>query len=127
MELLIPNMGLLFWTIFSLLIILLPIIALFSLLKSIFKDSTTKLIWVLVILLVPVAGPILYFFIGRRQRVKIALWRWFKRRICGDTNPGKDHNIIRNHLKSLCFKCFIWLIPHIKLVNKSKKKNYRSQ
>ena len=73
MELLIPNMGLLFWTIFSLLIILLPIIALFSILKSIFKDSTTKLIWVLVILLVPVAGPILYFFIGRRQRVKIVL------------------------------------------------------
>ena len=73
MELLLPDMGLLFWTIFLLLIILLPIIALFSLLKSIFKDSTTKLIWVLVILLVPVAGPILYFLIGRRQRIKIAL------------------------------------------------------
>jgi hypothetical protein len=65
-------MGLLFWTVFSLLIILLPLAALFSLLKSNFKDSTTKLIWVLVILLVPVAGPILYFVIGRRQRVKIA-------------------------------------------------------
>ena len=73
MELLLPDMGLLFWTIFLLLIILLPIIALFSLLKSIFKDSTTKLIWVLVILLVPVAGPILYFIIGRRQRIKIVL------------------------------------------------------
>ena len=73
MELLLPDMGLVFWTIFLLLVILLTIIALFSLLKSIFKDSTTKLIWVLVILLVPVAGPMLYFFIGRRQRVKIAL------------------------------------------------------
>ena len=73
MELLLPDMGLVFWTIFLLLVILFPIIALFSLLKSIFKDSTTKLIWVLVIILVPVAGPILYFFIGRRQRVKIAL------------------------------------------------------
>ena len=73
MELLLPDIGLVFWTIFLLLVVLLPIIALFSLLKSIFKDSTTKLIWVLVILLVPVAGPILYFFIGRRQRVKIAL------------------------------------------------------
>ena len=73
MELLSPDMGLLFWTIFLSLIILLPVIALFSLLKSIFKDSTTKLIWVLVILLVPVGGPMLYFFIGRRQRVKIAL------------------------------------------------------
>ena len=75
MELLLPDMGLLFWTIFSSLIILLPIIALFSLLKSIFKDSKTKLIWVLVILFVPLAGPILYFLIGRRQRIKIALLR----------------------------------------------------
>ena len=73
MELFSPDMGLLFWTIFLSLIILLQVIALFSLLKSIFKDSTTKLIWVLVILLVPVAGPMLYFFIGRKQRVKIAL------------------------------------------------------
>ena len=75
MELLLPDMGLLFWTIFSSLIILLPIIALFSLLKSIFKDSKTKLIWVLVILFVPLAGPILYFLIGRKQRIKIALLR----------------------------------------------------
>ena len=89
MDLLLPNMGLLFWTIFSSLIILLPIIALFSLLKSIFKDSKTKLIWVLVILFVPVAGPILYFLIDRRQRVKIALLRWLMRRVSGDTNPGE--------------------------------------
>jgi len=71
MELLLPEMGLLFWTVFSILIIVLPIVALFSLLKSTFKDSTSKLIWVLVILLVPVIGPIFYFIIGRRQRVKI--------------------------------------------------------
>ena len=73
MEQLLPNMGIIFWTIFLSLFILLPVIALFSLLKSIFKDSTLKLIWVLVILLVPFAGPILYFFIGRKQRIKIAL------------------------------------------------------
>ena len=71
MELLLPEMGLVFWTM-ALPIILLSIIALFSLLKSSFKDSTTKLIWLLVILFLPVAGPILYFLIGRRQRVKIA-------------------------------------------------------
>ena len=71
MELLLPEMRLVFWTI-ALPIILLSIIALFSLLKSSFKDSTTKLIWLLVILFLPVAGPILYFLIGRRQRVKIA-------------------------------------------------------
>lgn len=72
MELLTPEMGLLFWTVFSILTIVLPIAALFNLLKSTFKDSTSKLMWVLVILLVPVVGPIFYFIIGRRQRVKIA-------------------------------------------------------
>jgi hypothetical protein len=71
MELLLPGMGLLFWTILSVLAIL-PILALFSLLRSTFKDSTMKLIWVLVIIFVPVGGSILYFIIGRRQRVKIA-------------------------------------------------------
>ncbi|MBD0332651.1 MAG: PLDc N-terminal domain-containing protein [Chitinophagaceae bacterium] len=70
MELLLPDMRLLFWTV-SILIIVLPIVALFSLLKSTFKDSTTKLIWALVILLMPVIGSIFYFIIGRRQRVKV--------------------------------------------------------
>ncbi len=72
MELLQPEIGLIFWTAFSILIILLPVVALFSLLNSTFKDSITKLIWVLVILLVPVFGPIFYFIIGRRERVKPA-------------------------------------------------------
>ena len=72
MELLLPEMGLLFWTIFSTLILVLPLIALFNILKSTFKDSTTKLIWVLIIIFVPVAGPILYFLIGKKQRIKIA-------------------------------------------------------
>lgn len=70
MELYSPNMGLLFWTVFSLLIFLLPIAALYSILKSNFKNSTTKLLWVLTVLLVPVAGPILYFVIYQQQKVK---------------------------------------------------------
>ena len=72
MELSLPGIGLLLWTVFSILILVLPLVALFSLLKATFKDSTTKLIWVLVILLVPIAGPIFYFTIGRRQRIKVA-------------------------------------------------------
>ena len=65
-------MGLLFWSVFSILILVLPVVALLNLLKSNFKDSTTKLIWVVVILLLPVAGSILYFIVGRRQRIKVA-------------------------------------------------------
>jgi hypothetical protein len=32
-------------------------------------DGTNKLIWVLVILILPILGPILYFLIGRGSRV----------------------------------------------------------
>jgi beta-lactamase regulating signal transducer with metallopeptidase domain len=68
MELLLPKTGLIFWTIFSALVFVLFIVALFSVLKTNFKDSTTKLIWILVILVIPGAGPIFYFLIGRRQQ-----------------------------------------------------------
>jgi len=53
-------------------IILLPIVlwiwALVDCLKSNF-ESTNKLIWVVVIILLPVLGPILYFLVGRSQRL----------------------------------------------------------
>ncbi|MBO0930872.1 PLDc_N domain-containing protein [Fibrella sp. HMF5036] len=44
-------------------------IALINALRSDFRGSSDKLIWVLVILFVPYFGPILYFTIGRQQRV----------------------------------------------------------
>lgn len=69
MDLLIPEMGLAFWTVISILLIALPILALYSVLQSTFKDRMTKFIWVLVILFVPVIGPALYFLIGRSQRM----------------------------------------------------------
>ena len=72
MELLLPEVVLIFWLLFSLFIIILPIIALISLLMAHFKDSTTKLIWLLVIIFVPFFGPILYFVVGRKQRIKVA-------------------------------------------------------
>lgn len=48
--------------------LLLPLIALISCLKSDMKNSTNKLIWVIVIIVVPIVGPILYFIIGRDQK-----------------------------------------------------------
>lgn len=69
MELLTPDLGLIFWTLFTLIVVF-PVIALISLLKSTFRDSSTKLIWLIVILCVPVAGSILYFTIGRKQRLR---------------------------------------------------------
>jgi len=48
--------------------LLLWIIALVDCLKSEFKGND-KVIWVIVILFFPVVGPILYFIIGRGQKV----------------------------------------------------------
>jgi hypothetical protein len=69
MELFTPGIGLIIWTLLSLVALVLTLIALFSILKSSFKDSTTKLIWILVIIFLPIAGPVSYFILGRKQRV----------------------------------------------------------
>lgn len=45
------------------------IIALIDVLKSDFKDSINKLIWVLVIILFPIVGAIIYFMIGKKQKI----------------------------------------------------------
>lgn len=42
--------------------------ALFDLLKSDFKDSTNKLIWLLVVFFLYAFGALLYIFIGRQQK-----------------------------------------------------------
>ncbi len=55
---------------FFLFIIALPFIALVDVVRSNFKDGTTKLIWVIVILFAPFLGPLLYFAVGRNQKVE---------------------------------------------------------
>ncbi len=49
--------------------LLLPILALLSILKSEFKDND-KLIWVLVVLFIPVIGSIIYFTKGKKSKLK---------------------------------------------------------
>jgi hypothetical protein len=44
------------------------IFALIDILKSNFKDSTNKIIWVLIVLLLPVLGSILYFIFAGQQK-----------------------------------------------------------
>lgn len=50
-------------------LVLLPIFAIIDVIRNDFKGND-KLIWVLVILLLPFLGPILYFIIGRKARLK---------------------------------------------------------
>jgi len=54
--------------IFILIAILLPLIALINIFKSDFKERITKTLWILVIILIPAIGPILYFLITRNKR-----------------------------------------------------------
>lgn len=48
---------------------LLPVIALVDVIRSDFKGANDKVIWVIVILFLNLIGAVLYFFIGRNQRV----------------------------------------------------------
>lgn len=50
------------------LILILPLICLIDILKSKFEQNN-KLIWVLVILFLNIIGALLYFFIGRKQKI----------------------------------------------------------
>jgi len=49
--------------------LLLPLIALVDILKSKF-EANTKIIWVIVVIFLPVIGTILYFLIGKNQKIK---------------------------------------------------------
>ena len=50
--------------------LILTVVALISCLMATFSESTNKLVWVIVIVLVPVIGAILYFAISPKQRLK---------------------------------------------------------
>lgn len=50
----------------SLVILILDILAIIEVLKS-SKDTGNKILWIIIIVLLPVVGLILYFFIGRKK------------------------------------------------------------
>lgn len=56
-----------------LLFVLLPtvlwIAALVDIIKSDFKDSNNKIIWILIVILVPIIGSILYFLMAKNQKI----------------------------------------------------------
>jgi len=65
------NLG--FQELLLLTIVLVPFIlsvwAIIDIIKSNFRESTNKIVWLLVVLFLPIVGVILYFVIGRKQRV----------------------------------------------------------
>jgi len=50
------------------LVIVFTLLALIDILKSDFKESVNKIVWVLVVIFLPLLGAILYFIIGRAQK-----------------------------------------------------------
>ncbi len=70
MELFSPDMSLISWTVISIIMILLPVIALLYLMKSNSKDTTNKLIWVLIIIFIPILGSLIYFSMKLKDWIK---------------------------------------------------------
>ncbi|MBL0745460.1 PLDc N-terminal domain-containing protein [Chryseolinea lacunae] len=68
MDLLIPSLGVI------ILVLLVPFAlwlwALIEIIRSDFKESSQKIIWLLVLIFLPFLGWLLYVIIGRGQRVK---------------------------------------------------------
>lgn len=55
-------------SIFVFLPLILTLWALIDILRSTFKDNTSKLVWVIVVIFVPILGALLYLAMGRSQK-----------------------------------------------------------
>lgn len=53
----------------GLLCVILWIWALVDIVNSRFREDITKIVWVLIVIFIPFIGTILYFLIGRQQRL----------------------------------------------------------
>ncbi len=51
---------------FALLILIIDVIVIIDILKS-NKDNEKKMLWIIAVVFLPILGPILYYFIGRKQ------------------------------------------------------------
>ncbi|WP_096431612.1 PLDc N-terminal domain-containing protein [Labilibaculum antarcticum] len=71
MELITPSsaIGMIVMLLIFALAFLLPLLALLDVLRNEFTNSN-KLIWILIVLLLPFIGPIIYFIIGSKQKIK---------------------------------------------------------
>lgn len=53
----------------GLLCLALWIFALVDIVQSRFRQDTTRIVWILIVIFLPVIGTILYYLIGREQRL----------------------------------------------------------
>jgi pilus assembly protein TadC len=62
------SVGLMFWQLFLIIILFFWIFCIVDVLRNSFNGND-KLVWILVLLFVPLLGPFLYFFMGRKKRI----------------------------------------------------------
>lgn len=48
---------------------IIPLVALIDIIRNDFRGSNDKMMWVIIVLFIPFLGSLLYFLIGRNQRV----------------------------------------------------------
>ncbi len=68
MDLFQPSSGLLIWTILCILSLVLFVVALILLLSNQQMHRTTKLMWAIIIIFVPLIGSVLFFTIGKSEK-----------------------------------------------------------
>jgi hypothetical protein len=68
MELLLPKMGLLFWTLLMVIALVLFLYAIIDIVRSDFKDSSSKVVWILIVLFAPLIGSVIYLIMGKNQK-----------------------------------------------------------
>lgn len=56
---------------FSICLLVLFLLAAIDILRNRFASDIEKLIWILVVIFVPILGPILYLLIGRKQKINV--------------------------------------------------------
>ena len=69
MELITPDNSLILWSIFIFCLLIFWILTIFSITKSDFIDPKMKLVWGVVVFFLPLIGILLYYSIGRNQRI----------------------------------------------------------
>ena len=52
-------------------VFLVPVVALINIVSSEFKGYD-KLMWILIVLFLPFAGALIYFFVGRKQKITLS-------------------------------------------------------
>lgn len=65
MQLLDPRMGQLFWRTLIVIFIGIYLFAFINLIRYKYVNVKTKIIWLLIIILVPILGPIIYLVVGK--------------------------------------------------------------